>query len=36
MIESGVENEPDPLRRAALKKIAYARRYRDQSKQSDA
>ena len=29
MIESGVDNEPDPLRRAALKKIAYARRYRE-------
>lgn len=35
MIESGVENEPDPLRRAALKKIAYARRYRDRENQPD-
>lgn len=32
MLEAGIENEPDALRRAALRKIAYVRKRRDANK----
>lgn len=36
LLEEGIEKEPDSLRRAALKKIAYARKYRAGSRTGDA